>query len=827
LKPASQAATVCFNAGDVNVKWLRGFLAGVLLLVLASASALWTYRVLVLPKTEGELTVAGLSAPVSITRDAHGIPTIKAQSMEDLMFALGFVHAQDRLWQLEVHRRIGRGQVAEAFGQAAVETDQFLRALGVRRVAEQQWAAVGGETRKVVEAYAAGINTFIEQHMDARPPEFIVLGLQPGRWEPADTLAWTTMMAWDLGGNWNAELIRMRLALNLPVDRINELMPPYPGEQPLPLADYAALYRELQVDGRLGQQALNAAPPSGIEGQGSNNWVVSGARSETGHPLLANDPHLKLSAPALWYLARLEAPGFKVAGATMPGLPVVVLGQNEHIAWGFTNTGPDVQDLYLEQIKPDDPSQYRTPDGWAAFETHEEVIKVRGQPDVKMTVRATRHGPVISDANTQATLGLTGPAAAPRYVLALRWTALDVPNTSMEAALAMNRATSVQAFIDAASLNVAPMQNMVVADREGRIGWVAAGSVPLRSADNDLKGQVPAPGWEARYDWIGYLDPAQTPRDMDPPRGWIATANQRIHGPDYPHYLGSEWALPYRQHRIEALLEAQPKHSLNSFAKMQADELSLATLKLLPVLRSARSDHRLAGTIQAWLRDFDGTMAAERPEPLVFWSWVRHLTEGLLADEVGPDFLQRTLVGSRNFRDAVEGILERNDAWWCDDKRTPELSESCQQQVDAALTRALEELEALQGPDPSKWQWGNAHVARAEHRPFSRVKALSPLFELRTPVGGDTYTVNVARVNLRADSTTGERYLNEHGPSLRALYDLKDPSQSRIMHSSGQSGIPLSRHYHDFLPRWAAVDYVPVWMPAGQGGATLTLRPAR
>ncbi len=809
------------------MKWLRGILAGALLLVLAAGAAVWTYRALVLPKTQGELDVAGLSAPVSITRDAHGIPTIKAQSIEDLMFALGFVHAQDRLWQLETHRRIGSGQVAEAFGEAALETDQFLRALGVRRTAEQQWAAVEGETRAVLEAYAAGINTFVERHMEARPPEFIVLGLQPGRWEPADTLAWTTMMAWDLGANWNAELIRMRLALNLPVDRINELMPPYPGEQPLPLADYAALYRELKVDGSLGQQALNAAPPSGIEGQGSNNWVVSGARSATGQPLLANDPHLKLSAPALWYFARLEAPGFKVAGATMPGLPVVVLGQNEQIAWGFTNTGPDVQDLYLEEIKADDPSQYRTPEGWASFETHEEVIKVRGKPEVRMTVRSTRHGPVISDAQIAATQGLTGPQGAPRYALAMRWTALDVPNTSMESALAMNRASSVQTFIEATALNIAPMQNMVVADREGRIGWVAAGRVPLRSPENDLKGQVPAPGWDARYDWVGYLDPSLTPRDIDPPIGWIATANQRIHGPDYPHYLGSEWALPYRQDRIEALLEARATHDLDSFGKIQADELSLATVKLLPALRSARSEHRLAATVQAQLATFDGVMAAERAEPLVFWAWARHLTEAVLADEVGPEFLARTMVGSRNHRDAIEGILERNDAWWCDDKRTPDVTESCQQQIDAALTRALEELEALQGPDPSKWQWGSAHVARAEHRPFSRIKALSPLFELRTPVGGDTYTVNVARVNLRADSTTGERYLNEHGPSLRALYDLKDPSQSRIMHSSGQSGIALSRHYHDFLPRWAAVDYVPVWMPAGQGGATLTLRPAR
>lgn len=814
--------------GDETVKWLRGMLAAVLLLVVALVAAIGTYRALVLPKTEGELKVSGLSAPVSIVRDEHGIPTIRAQNLEDLMFALGFVHAQDRLWQLEMHRRIGRGQLAEVFGESALDTDRFLRALGVRRTAQAQWQAVQGETRRAIEAYAAGINAFVEQHMDVRPPEFLILGLQPGRWEPADTLAWTTMMAWDLGANWNAELIRMRLALSLPVQRINELMPPYPGEAPLPLADYAALYRSLKLDGKLGQHALNAAPPSGIEGLGSNNWVVSGARSQTGHPLLANDPHLKLSAPALWYFARLEAPGFKVAGATMPGLPVVVLGQNEHIAWGFTNTGPDVQDLYLEEIHPEDPSLYRTPEGWARFETFEETVRVRGGAEVKFTVRATRHGPVISDAPAAGADGLTGPKEAPRYALAMRWTALDVPNTSMEGALAINRASSVPAFIEAAaSLNIAPMQNMVVADRDGRIGWVAAGRVPLRAPDNDLKGQVPAPGWEARYDWVGYLDTSLTPREIDPARGWIATANQRIHGPDYPHYLGSEWALPYRQERIEALLQAQQRHDLDSFARMQADELSLATVKLLPYLRRAQSSHRLAAPVHAMLAQFDGTMAAQRPEPLVFWAWIRHLTEGLLADEVGPEFLGRALSGSRNFRDAVEGILMRDDAWWCDDKRTPEVTESCQMQIDAAFHKALEELESLQGSDPARWQWGQVHQSRAEHRPFSRIKALAPLFELRVPVGGDTYTVNVARVNMRADASTGEHYLNEHGPSLRALYDVHDPSRSRVMHSSGQSGIVLSRHYHDFVERWAKVEYVPLWAPADAQGATLRLEPAR
>lgn len=807
------------------MKWLKRLLVLVVVLGLAAAALLWHYSRQVLPQLQGEAKVAGLRAGVSITRDEHGIPTIRAESVDDVMFGLGFVHAQDRLWQLETHKRIGSGRLAEAFGEPALETDRFLRALGVRRAAARQWEATQGETRSAVEAYAAGINAYVAEHMRARPPEFVILGLKPSVWEPEDSLAWSIMMAWDLGGNWNSELARMRLSLSLPMDRINELMPPYPGDKPMPLPDYAALYRELKVDGQLGRQAealMRMAPPSGIEGVGSNNWVVAGSHSETGQPLLANDPHLKLSAPALWYFARLEAPGLKVAGATMPGLPIVVLGQNEHVAWGFTNTGPDVQDLYLEEILADDPARYRTPDGSAAFETFEEVIAVKGKVPVTMTVRATRHGPVISDAATEATKGLTGPSGQPTYAMAMRWTALDSPSTTLEAGMAFNRAASVDDFLKASVRYVAPMQNMVVADAS-RIAVVSAGRVPVRKADNDLKGQVPAPGWDARYDWAGFLDPVLTPREVDPARGWIATANQRIHPASYPHYLTSEWALPYRQQRIEALLAARPKHDLDSLAAIQADQFSLAAVKLLPFLRQARSTHPLAEEAYKVLASFEGRMAADEPGPLIFWAWTRHLTQGLLADEVGAAHYER-LLGQRNFRDAVEGILERGDIWWCDDKTTADTAETCQQQLDTALTRTLHELQLAHGSNLAQWRWGDAHQMRAEHRPFSKVRALAPLFELRAPSGGDTYTVNVSRVNLRADPATGEFYLHEHGPSLRALYDLKDPGQSRFMHSSGQSGIALSPFYRSFLAPWAEVKYVPVW-PSGGVTQVLTLAP--
>ncbi|HEV7912691.1 MAG TPA: penicillin acylase family protein, partial [Albitalea sp.] len=354
------------------MKWLRRVAWVVLLLLLVAAATGWIYVRRVLPQTEGSLRLAGPAAEIRIERDADGIPTIRAQSIPDVLFGLGFVHAQDRLWQLETHRRIGSGRLAEAFGEAALDNDRFLRALGVKRTAAAQWANASPDAKAAIEAYTAGINAYLRDAMQARPPEFIALGLTPEPWTPQDSLAWAIMMAWDLGGNWTTELQRMRLSLALPVARINELLPPYPGDKPLIGTDYAALFRQLRVDGKLGQQALSAAPASGIEGIGSNNWVVAGSHTASGKPLLANDPHLKLSAPALWYFARLEAPGLKVAGATLPALPGVILGQNEHVAWGFTNTGPDVQDLYLERIKPDDAGRYQTPSGWASFDTVDE-----------------------------------------------------------------------------------------------------------------------------------------------------------------------------------------------------------------------------------------------------------------------------------------------------------------------------------------------------------------------------------------------------------------------------------------------------------------------
>lgn len=817
-------------------RWFRRSLWLLAVLLLAAAVAAWVYSRQVLPVTQGVMQLSGLKAPVRIARDAHGIPTISADSVEDVMFGLGVAHVQDRLWQMETHRRIGAGRLAEAFGEGAVDVDRFLRILGVRRAAEAQWAHVqqlpDPAAKQALLAYTAGVNAALGQ-LRARPLEFVILGLQPEPWTPADSLAWAIMMGVDLGGNWQTEVLRLRLSLKLPKERIDQLMPPYAGDPVPDSIDYAAYYRSLGLDtaqrtawdAQL-QRLLAAVPAAEIEGLGSNSWVLSGSRTTTGKPLLANDPHLKLSSPALWYFARLKAPGLDVAGATMPGLPSVVVGQNASVAWGFTNTGPDVQDLYLERLNPADAGVYQTPEGWAKFETRQELIRVRGKPDVALTVRSTRHGPVVSDA--AQSVGLVRNELAtrdhPGFVLSLRWTGLDTDVNPIGTGLAMMRAATVDGFVQAASTWATPLQNMAVADRDGHIAMVSPGRVPLRRPDNAFQGLAPAPGWEARHDWSGYLPVDVLPQVRDPERGFIANANQKITPPGYAHHLSHQWAAPFRYQRIVQLIEAQPKHSLDDLQRIQSDVHSLAAARLIPALRSVASKHPLAATAMAQLQGFEGTMAADKAAPLIFWAWHRQLALRVLSDELGGDLHER-LLGQRGYFDALEGVLARDDAWWCDDKGTKDVVETCAQQQTAAFDAALDELKVLQGDNPATWQWGRAHHARSEHRPFSRVRPLAPWFEQRVPVGGDSYTVNVSRVGLKADSSTGEYYLDEHGPSLRGLYDLADRSRSRVIHSTGQSGIPWSPLFRSFAQPWQRVEAVPLFPPASELKDVLELRP--
>lgn len=787
--------------------WKKVAVIGALLPMVLVATFFW-YRSACQPRLNGTLTLSGLHAPVDIVRDAAGVPHIYAKTTDDAYFALGFVHAQDRLWQMELNRRIAAGRLAEILGAKAVGTDRFLRTLGVRRNAEKILEHLGPDTRAALDAYARGVNAWLGQHSGPLSPEFLLTGAPaPAPWHPVDSIGWQTMMAWELGSNWSQELLRMRLSQRLSLAQINEFLPPYPGDPVIATRDYTQLYRQLA--GTTGQLAAVAAvaPPSLIEGMGSNDWVVAGAESETGKPLLANDPHLGLAAPALWYFAQISAPGLNVIGATLPGIPAVVLGRNDRIAWGFTNTASDVQDLYLEHINPANPRQYQTPDGWADFKERTEIIKVKGAPDVTLKVRETRHGPVITGALPVAD---KAPLDAKKYVISFAWTALRPDDLTLQAGMKIDRARNWQEFLDATKDFGAPQQNMVYADVDGNIGFVAPARVPIRKPDNDLKGLAPAPGWDARYDWAGFIPFDQLPRQYNPASGRVVTANQKIVGSDYPYFLTSEWTLPYRADRINALLDARPKQSVESFAGIQKDTVSLAARELLPLVRrlAPRSDRQKAAldTLLGW----NGDMGENRPEPLIFNAWMRETSRRIFADELG-DALMKDYWEQRNVHQVMVNVLKNKDgqARWCADvtKGKAGARQSCDDVLSAALDAALDELEQRYGKDMSTWRWGNAHVALSAHRPFDKVGLLASFFDIRVPTSGDNYTVNVGRYDL---SDEKEPFVSRHAASLRAIYDLSNLENSRFIQSTGESGNVFSPLYRNFVQRWADVRYIPM-----------------
>jgi len=764
------------------------------------AAAAWLYLRQSLPQVDGELRLAGVVAPVDVLRDQYGIPHIYAASIEDAVFALGLVHAQDRLWQMEMNRRIAAGRLSEVVGAGGLEIDRFLRTLGVRRAAEANLKALDADTLRLLDAYARGVNAFLATD-PVLPVEFWLTGARPEPWAPADSAAWVKMMAWEVGGNWRNEVLRMRLAASVPLARIQEFVAPYPGEPAPEIADLKTLYGTLgregvQLAGDLVRLA-EAAPGVSAEGLGSNNWVVSGARSVTGKPLLANDPHLGLTAPSVWYFAHLSAPGVNLIGATLPGVPALVLGRNDHIAWGFTTTVADVQDLYIEKL--DGSGGYLTPEGPQPFRVIEETIRVKGGEPEKLAVRVSRHGPVVSDVFRPA------QDLAPRgHVIAFAWTALAEDDRTLQSALKFARARDWNAFLEALRDFHSPPQNIVYADVGGNIGFVAAGRVPVRKPDNDLKGLAPAPGWRAQYDWTGYVPFEQLPQSFNPGDGMLYTANHKITPPGYRHHISVEWQSPYRAERIRELLEAIPKHARSSFARIQGDIVSIAMREALPRLAATRPRSEAARGALALLAKWDGSMADGRAEPLIAWAWWRELTRMLYADELG-DAFRANWMPRANF---VQRVLagDPGQARWCDDVRTPAL-ETCEELLALSLEAALADLRRRFGENMAAWRWGQAHVARHEHRPFGRQPTLARLFDIRVPTPGDTYTVNVGRVNLFDDA---QPFANRHAASLRAIYDFADLEQSLFIHSGGQSGNVLSPHYAAFTAAWAKGEYIPM-----------------
>ncbi|HVC52690.1 MAG TPA: penicillin acylase family protein [Stellaceae bacterium] len=779
---------------------IRRLLVGLLIAVILAAGAGWFYLRSSLPQVEGSITVKGLSAPVTIARDAAGVPLITAANDDAAAFGLGFAHAQDRLFQMELMRRYGAGRLAEVLGPALVPVDRQMRVLGLYRAAEAEWPHLLPEVQRLVKAYTAGVNAFLATRSGALPPEFLLLRFRPAPWKPADTLVWGKLMDLILGGNYRDELERALLARTVSPADMAMLYPGYPKGAPTTLAQLAPIFRRLPLRRLYGALPAEIGPT-----YASNNWVVDGAHSASGMPLVANDPHLAFGAPGFWYLARLKTPQREIDGATVAGTPYVVIGHNDRIAWGFTTTTADIEDLFIEKVDPADPSRYLTPNGTAPFVTRKEVIKVRGASPVVMTVRSTRHGPVLSDALPPGTTD-------PGYVLALQTTFLGADDESANALWGIDRARDWEEFRAALGNFLGPPQNIAFGDVNGTIGFIVPGHIPIRRKGD---GWMPVPGWTGEYDWRGTIPYVALPQASNPRTGYFASANNKIVPDSYPYFVSRDWDVPYRIERIDALLKQEPQQTPDSSTAIEADTLSLMARQLVPLMTRAAPRSTGARDALQLLRHWDFRMAAGKPEPLIFIAWLREFARSVFFDRLGP-----AAAGYWRLRPLViEKILtDRQD--WCASRQRPH--ETCETRLADALEAALAELRQAYGPDMAKWRWGKAHIAEFPNRILDRIPLVRDWFGVAIPKAGGPHTVDVGAISVRDDKAP---FIQRFGAGLRIITDLAHPDRSRMIVAPGQSGNPLSPHYADLLTRWRDFGWL---QPArAQAVATLTLEPAR
>lgn len=761
---------------------LAGLAALLLLLAAGMAAALWA----TLPAAEEAAGIPGLSAPVAISLDAHGIPRIRAASEADAARALGWLHARDRMFQMEMMRRGAAGRLAELLGPSALRLDRFVRTLGLAARAEADLAALPAEVRALLDAYADGVNARIAARGRWIAPEFLPLGA-PEPWRPVDSLLWGKMMGLWLSANWQEELERARLSALLPPERIAELWPPDASAgRPDGAAalDPARIARLLAALPRFPEEA--PLPPSA-----SNAWALSPARSATGGALLASDPHLGFSAPILWYLARIELPGGRfLAGATAPGVPLVVIGRNERLAWGFTTTHADTQDVVVERLAG--PDAYETEDGPRPFAWREERIRVRFGAEEVLRVRETRHGPIVSDLDGAAPEGA---------VLAVAMAALSPGDTAAAGLLALNRARSIAEARAAAALISSPSQNLVVADAEGGIALFIGGRIPLRRSGD---GAWPIEG-SAGPVWRGFLPFDALPHVENPAGGFVVNANNRVVPPGHPAFLGRDWHGDWRFRRILELLPGAATPEAQ--AAIQTDSVSLLARELLPLLRGIPRPEGIAGAAFDLLAGWEGEMAPDGPQPLVFHAWLSALGRAALAAggvppgaaPARPEFLRHV-------------FAEGNGAQWCG-------AAGCDALAAQAFAEGVAALAARFGPDPSRWRWGDAHRARFAHPLARALPALAGWLGSELPTPGDGQTVNRGGMNAE--------FAHIHGPGLRLVADLSSSDGLWAIIATGQSGHPLSRHWQDLTGRWATGGLIGLGTTAGREAGRIVLSPRR
>jgi penicillin amidase len=756
-----------------------------------------------LPRTKGQVKLTGLTAPVEVVRDHWGIPHIYARTNHDLFVAQGYVHAQDRLWQMELNRRLGAGRLSELFGPIALDSDRFVRTLGFNRIVNTEMTLLNRTTHDMLTAYVAGINQFLDHNRSRLPIEFTLLRHRPEPWRAEDALLWIKMMALNLGENWTGEILRAQIVAAVGPERAAQLEHFYPEQHPVTVP-YGITYPPLANHSEPLNNGLFGTL-GGATGQGSNAWVVDGTRTTSGKPLLADDPHLAISMPSIWYENHLHGGDFHVTGASFPGCPGVVIGHNEQIAWGVTNVMADVQDLYLERFDPQNPEQYEYQGQWHACQIVREEIQIKGQREVHLEeIRITRHGPVISAFLKPQTNSTHLNPLATNEAYALRWTALE-PNAMCNALSGLNLAQNWQSFRDTLGDWYSPPQNFVYADREGNIGYSVGGRIPLR---RNHDGRLPVPGWVDTYEWDGAIPNLELPHRLNPPNGYLVTANHRVVDDQYPYPFSGEWLNGYRAMRISELIEETTRHSFATFQAMQIDRRSLPGLELVALAGRLPANDSFALQVRTTLQQWDGDLLPDSVGGLIFSRLSDQLLlaayreiEAPLKIKLGMGAFASLPINSflnRALPQTLERLRQRDNAWLANGQTWDSLFES-------AWEATLNELRTEFGPNLSSWSYRQAHSFTMNH-PLGGVPGLARLFN-RGPlaVGGDQDTV--AQGHKPRYVASLPVYI---APSYRQIIDLADWDNCRSIHATGQSGQPASHHYDDFVAAWCNGDYHPM-----------------
>ncbi len=805
-----------------------GLLLFAIAVALAGALGYTVYRPL--PVTAGDLTVPGLRARVEVLRDGNGIPHLYAANEHDLFFAQGYVHAQDRFFQMDFWRHVTGGRLSEMFGPGTLSEDRFLRTVGWQRVAAQEYAQASPEVRAVLDAYAAGVNAYIADRAPADlSVEYSILaatGYAPARvepWTPVHSLAWAKAMAWDLGSNLGDELTGARLITLLGPERAAELMPEPPADNPVILPEF--VYPSGEAAGGGGPMARSLSQPgltlqrggSLDSGIGSNNWTLAGSRTETGAPILANDPHLGPQMPALWYLIGLHCQPvtadcpYQVAGYSLPGDPGVIIGFNNRIAWGVTNNYPDVQDVVIERLDPSNADQYEVDGEFVPMdEVRDETLNVLGREPELLTVRVTRHGPLIHDPLVyenaakliSETVTIGDVTLGPDYGLALRWTALE-PGTLFESVLALNRAQTFDQFRDALRLWDVPSQNFVYADVDGNIGYQMPGRVPIRAG---YDGALPVPGWDSQRTWSGFVPFDELPYQLNPARGYVVTANQPVVAGPAPYAItGNAADMGYRGARITALIEADPLLSVDDVARIQADNYSLNAEVMLPYVLALEINDPAVRAAQQQLAGWDRQMHRDSTAAAIYASLYRALVRAMFDEALPPDLWPSG--GDNTWAVLAQLLPQPENAWWGPAGRDEALR--------AALTTGVAYLRDRLGDNPNEWRWGRLHETYLRNRTLGR-SGVGPIEALLNrgpyPTSGGSSIVNATSFNLACEGRTpvpcSNPFETTNLPSMRMIVDLSDLDNTRVIHTTGQSGHTASRHYADMAEPWAAIAFL-------------------